>query len=175
MKKKQQVDAIIALITILIGIIVLILPLIKTPNIKWLIIIIFSLYAILSIIQFILTKESKDYESISSAISSIIVIITSIFVNPSLSAKNLALLIMIWTIFMSLTKLKKADYYHDRRDRMWKYSILNLGLFILTGILSSINLSYGLESQVVILGFFVFVNGILELFEPIIKTLIAHS
>ena len=101
MKKKQQVDAIIALITILIGIIVLILPLIKTPNIKWLIIIIFSLYAILSIIQFILTKESKDYESISSAISSIIVIITSIFVNPSLSAKNLALLIMIWTIFFT--------------------------------------------------------------------------
>ena len=127
MKKKQQVDAIIALITILIGIIVLILPLIKTPNIKWLIIIIFSLYAILSIIQFILTKESKDYESISSAISSIIVIITSIFVNPSLSAKNLALLIMIWTIFMSLTKLKKAESLLVDTNLFIKEIVIKLG------------------------------------------------
>jgi uncharacterized membrane protein HdeD (DUF308 family) len=76
---------------------------------------------------------------------------------------------------MSLTKLKKADYYHDRRDRMWKYSATNLGLFLLTGLLASINLAYGLETQIIVLGFFILINGILELFEPIIKTLIAHS
>ena len=58
---------------------------------------------------------------------------------------------------------------------MWKYSLSNLGLFILTGLLASISLAYGPESQILVLGFFMIINGILELFEPITKTLIAHS
>lgn len=175
MKKKQKIDAIIALITIIIGIIILILPLIGIKKIKWISFIIFSSYSLLSFIQFFLTLDSKDYEGLYSGIASLVVVITHIFFNPADSPKVLAMLMMTWIILMSLTKLKKADYYHDRKDRMWKYSVINLGLFIMTGILSSINLAYGVETQIIVLGFFMLINGILELFEPIIKTLIAHS
>lgn len=175
MKKKQKVDTIIALIAILIGIIILILPLIGIKELKWISLIIFSSYSILSFIQFFLTLDSKDYEGLYSGISSLIVVIAHLFFNPANSPKVLAMLMMTWIILMSLTKLKKSDYYHDRKDRMWKYSAINLGLFIITGILASINLAYGVETQIIVLGFFMFINGILELFEPITKTLIAHS
>lgn len=175
MKKKQKIDTIIALITILIGIVLLTLPLTKVIDLKWISLTIFSLYAILSFIQFFLTLDSKDYEGLHSGIASLIVVIAHFFFDPGASPRIMSMLLMTWTILMSLTKLKKADYYHDRNDRMWKYSVMNLGIFIITGILASINLPYGLESQIIVLGFFMLVNGILELFEPILKTLIAHS
>ena len=76
---------------------------------------------------------------------------------------------------MSLAKLKKMDYYHDKKDRMWKIRFINLGLFIITGILTSINLAYPNSVQVLIIGYFLLTHGILELFDPIVKTLIAHS
>lgn len=175
MKKKQKVDTIIALISILMGTILLILPLIGITKLKWISLIVFSVYTIISIIQFILTKDSKDYEGLHSAGASLVIVIAHFFFDPSESPRILAMLMMAWIILMSLTKLKKADYYHDRKDRMWKYSAANLGLFIITGILASINLAYGTETQIIVLGFFMFINGILELFEPIVKTLIAHS
>lgn len=175
MKKKQKIDMYIALFLIFIGVILLLMPILGVTNLKWLSIGIFSLYTVLNIIQFLLTKESKDYEGIHTAIASLIVLIASIIFNPQNSPRTLAMLLMIWIVLMSLTKLKKADYYHDRKDRMWKYSALNLGLFILSGILTSINLAYSNEVQIIILGFFMLIHGILELFEPITKTLIAHS
>ena len=41
--------------------------------------------------------------------------------------------------------------------------------------ITSINLYYEPNVQVIVIGFFFLVNGILELIEPIVKTLIAHS
>jgi uncharacterized membrane protein HdeD (DUF308 family) len=175
MEKKQKIDTIIALISILIGVVLIILPLISITPITKISICVFGTYTIISSIQFILTMKSKDYEGLYSAISSFMIVMAHFFWNPSESPKILALFLMAWILLMSLTKLKKADYYHDKNDRMWKYSLANLALFILTGILASISLAYGTETQILVLGFFMIINGILELFEPITKTLIAHS
>ncbi|MDE5889184.1 MAG: hypothetical protein K2H20_04100 [Bacilli bacterium] len=175
MKKKQKVDMGIAVFLILIGVILLILPLFNIDNIKWLNTGIFALYTILNSIQFILTKESKDYEGLHSALASVIVLIANIVITPIDSPKTLAMLLMAWIIFMSLAKLKKMDYYHDRRDRMWKIRAFNLSLFILAGVLASINLAYDGVVQVLVIGFFMLIHGILELFDPVVKTLIAHS
>lgn len=175
MKKKQKVDMGIAIFLILIGVILLILPLFNISNIKWLNTGIFSLYTILNLIQFILTKESKDYEGLHSAIGSLIVLIANLLIRPINNPKTLSMLLMTWIIFMSLAKLKKMDYYHDRRDRMWKIRAFNLSLFILAGVLTCINLAYEGVVQVLVIGFFMLIHGILELFDPIVKTLIAHS
>ncbi len=175
MKFKQKVDTTIALLLILIGIVLLVLPIFNITNIKYLSIAIFTLYTILNLVQFILTKKSKDYEGLHSAIGSFIVVIASIVTSPESQPKTLAMLLMTWIIFMSLAKLKKMDYYHDKNDRMWKIRFLNLSLFIITGILTCINLAYTSAVQVLIVGFFMLVHGILELFDPIVKTLIAHS
>lgn len=175
MKEKQKIDLVCALILILLGIALLVMPLLNITSIKWLSIGIFAAYTVIHLVQFILTIQSKDYEGLHSAIASIVALVATILWNPTGIPKRLAMILMLWIILMSLTKLKKSDYYHDRKDRMWKYSATNLALFILTGILASINLAYSSDVQILVLGFFMLINGILELFEPIVKTLIAHS
>lgn len=175
MKPKQKIDTIIATISIIMGGIILILPALKITSLKWISLATFSIYALISLIQFILTKSSKDYEGLHSFLSSLVIVIAHFIWDPSSNPKVLALFLIAWIMLMSLTKLKKADFYHDRRDRMWKYSTLNLSLFILVGLLSSISLAYGTETEIIVLGFFMLTNGILELLEPVAKDLIAHS
>ena len=64
MKFKQKVDTIIAICLILIGVVLLVLPVFNITNIKYLSIGIFALYTVLNLIQFILTRKSKDYEGL---------------------------------------------------------------------------------------------------------------
>lgn len=175
MKYKQKVETLTSLVLILIGTILLLCPLYKITDIKWINLIIFLSYAIINLLKFILTYKSKDYEGLFTCLASIVAAITSIVLKSEKSAINLSLTLMIWIILLSLIKLKKADYYHDRRDRMWKLNILMLGIFILCGLLTSINLYYEADVQVIVIGFFFMINGILEMFDPIVKTLITHA
>ncbi len=175
MKQKQKVDMVIALCLVFIGVLLLVLPIMGITNIYHLMIFIFSSYSLLNLLQFILTRTSKDYESIYSAIISLVTLLMCFIFDPTSQTRILALILMTWISFMSLAKLKKIDYYHDRNDRMWKIRVFNLSFFLLTGILTSINLAYSSDVQVLVIGFFMLIHGILELFDPIVKTLIAHS
>lgn len=175
MKRKQKIDFIIACILTGIGVVLLCLPLMKINNINFVLNIVFIAYIVLNIIRFILTKESKDVQSLLNIIATLIALIINLIYHPYKTPRTLAIFIMTWILLMSISKLKKADYYHDRRDRMWKISCLNLVLFIVTGILVSINLAYSASVQILMFGFFILINGILEIFDPIVKILIAHS
>jgi uncharacterized membrane protein HdeD (DUF308 family) len=175
MKYKQKIDIIVALFLVLFGSIILVLPLFNITNIKAIGIIIFSIYTVLNIAQYILTYKSKDIEGVISAIASVVALIVTIVTKPQNDPRTLAMILMTWVIIMSIAKLHKADYYHDRRDRMWKVRVLNLGIFIIAGILTSINLAYTGEVQIIVVGFFLFIHGIVELFDPVTKYLIAHS
>lgn len=174
MKNKQKVDTLIALSLILTSIILLILPIYKITNINNLMIFVFSSYTIFNLIQFIFTYKSKDYESLFSAIASLFTLVLNIIFEMAASPRTLALILMCWIALMSLAKLKKIDYYHDRKDRMWQIRVFNLLFFILAGILTSINLAYSGEVQIIVIGFFMLIHGILELFDPVVKTLLAH-
>ena len=48
----------------------------------------------------------------------------------------------------------------------WIIKVVSLVLFIVAGLLTSINL-YNVDFQVLVLGFFFLIHGILELFEPL--------
>lgn len=175
MKKKQKVDFTIAIILILIGICLLLIPLLKLTNIKITFISIMSLYSLLNLIQFVLTRKSKDYEGLYTMCASIIVLIVSIILKVGNSELSLALSLMIWVILMSITKLIKTDYYEDRNDKMWKLKVLTLILFIITGLLTSINLYYEPQVQTLIIGFFFFIHGILEIIDPMVKYLLQRK
>ena len=175
MKYKQKVDLGASIFLILVGTIMLILPLFQVDNVKVIINVIFTLYTIMYVVKYILCRKSKDYEGIHCALASLVILLANIFLNPTNSPRNLAILIMVWVIFMSMAKLKKMDYYHDRRDRMWKVRTFILILFILSGVLTSINLEYTGVIQIIVIGFFMFIHGVLELFDPILKTLINKS
>ena len=175
MKYKQKVDLIIALILLLIGIVLILLPIYVVPNMSIIIRILFASYAIINLVQYILTRKSKDYEGLHTCIVSIICLIATFIFDVTATAKTLAMTLMLWTTLMSLVKLKKVDYYHDRKDRMWKLALFTLILFVLCGIATSISLTYASSVQTIVIGYYMIINAIIELFEPIVKTLIAHA
>lgn len=174
MKKKQQVDLIVGLLLTLYAVIVILLPLFHVSDIRLILLTTFLYYTIINVVRFIVLRKTKDFEGLHYAISSIGMLIATLLVKEG-SPYKVSLLLFAWIALNSLAKLKKADYYHDRKDRMWKFGLLDLGLFLLTGVLASINLAYPGEVQILVVGFFLFTNGILEIFDPIIKSLIAHS
>lgn len=168
MKPKQKVDIASSIIFILMGSFLLLCPLIQFTNLNVLFIIAMSCYAITSFGKFLLTKEYRDYEGLLSALSSLLIGSTALFYHINDNPANLALLLFGWIILESFIKLKKADYYHDRKSNLWILEISFLVLFILMGILTSINLDYENDTKVLLLGYFFFTHGILEFIDPII-------
>ncbi len=167
MKRKQLVDLIIAIFLILTGCSLLVFPLVNFLNVKNIFLGVLIIYAILNFIKFLLTFKSKDYEGLLTFLASVVTMIVALKVDISLKPWNLAITLFVWIIMMSLIKLKKSDYYNDRNSKMWIIKIANLILFIVAGILATINLYYTVDIQILVLGFFFFINGILELVDPL--------
>ena len=171
MKKKQIVDLITAASLIIVGSLLLICPPLKIINVKYVFIGVLAYYGLMNLTQFILTADSKDYEGLFTMFASIIVLVILGFLDVTSNPLNLALTLFLWIILMSVIKLKKTDYYHDRHKRIWILKIITLVLFIITGLLSVINLYYDATVQILVLGYFYFIHGILELVDPIINYL----
>ena len=76
---------------------------------------------------------------------------------------------MIWMGLMSLIKLKKADFYHDRENKMWILRLLILFIFIASGLLTSINLFYDNSVQILLIGYFFLVNSILDTVSSLVE------
>lgn len=175
MKRKQIVDLITAIMLVLFGSIMLLLPILKVFCVKYIFISVLTLYGVMNLIQFILTKDSKDYEGLFTMIASIITILLIAFIEVDNSPMNLALVLFVWIGLMSLIKLKKADYYHDRHKNIWILKMVLLVIFILSGLLSVINLYYEPQVQILILGFFYFLHGIIEMIDPLVNYLISKN
>ena len=175
MKRKQIVDFIIAITLIVAGSVVLTFPLLKVVNVKYIFMGVLSFYGIMNLIQFILTKKDKDYEGLLTMIASILTLLLLGFLEVDNNPLNLALSLFVWIVLMSLVKLKKCDYYHDRHKPIWILRIVTLILFVLSGLLTVINLYYEAEVQVLVLGFFYFVHGILELVDPVTNYLLGKK
>lgn len=167
MNKKQKVELIIATFLIIMGSLLLIFPLFHFIKVKLIFTSILGIYAILNFIKFLFVKQTKDYEGLFVTLASLIVIILASFLDIESIPWYLALTLFIWIIFMSLIKLKKADYYNDRKNKAWILEIITLILFILSGLLTTINLYYENDIQILVLGYFYLIHGILELVDPI--------
>ncbi len=167
MNKKQKVELIIATFLIIIGSLLLIFPLFHFIQVKLIFTSVLGIYAILNFIKFLFVKQTKDYEGLFATLASLIVIILASFLDIESIPWYLALTLFIWIIFMSLIKLKKADYYNDRKNKAWILEIITLILFILSGLLTTINLYYENDIQILLLGYFYLIHGILELVDPI--------
>jgi len=168
-KNKKKVDLFSAIFLIIIGVILLLFPLFDVTNIKWIFFGIMLCYAMVHFIQFFLTKKEKDYEGLFTALVSLVVGVVGIVFNFYVTPLKIAISLMVWVALLSLIKLKKADYYHDKKNSMWKIQSGILIMFITVGILTSVNLYYGESIQVLILGFFFFTHGIIELIDPVVQ------
>ena len=174
MKKKEIVDLIVAVSLIIVGSLILTFPLLKIVNVRYIFIGVLAYYGILNLTQYILTSKDKDVEGLFTMLASIIAMLLLGLLDVENEPVNLALVLFVWIIMMSLIKLKKCDYYHDRHKKIYILKIVTLVLFILIGLLATINLYYEKEVQVLVLGFFYFIHGILELVDPITKYLLSR-
>lgn len=168
MNRKQIVELVIAAFLIICGSVILLFPLFHFVKVKWIFLGVIGVYVILNIVKFIFSYKSKDYEGLFSAIASIIVFIIAWNLDIAKVPWYLALCLLIWIILLSLIKLKKSDYYNDRKNKMWVMEVITLMLFILSGLLTTMNLYYENDIQVLILGYFFFIHGMLELFDPLV-------
>ena len=167
MNRKQIVDVSIAVFLIICGSLLLVLPLFHYIKIKTVFMGIFAIYSIINLIQYILTFKSKDIEGLLTFFASIVTLVIAWRLDIERVPWYLALTLFIWIIMMSLIKLKKADYYNDRRNSVWILKIITLVLFILCGLLATINLYYSADVQILVLGFFFLIHGVLELLDPL--------
>ncbi len=167
MEKRTKVEFIVAWILIALGAIITILPIFNVTDVKSVFILIVLFYGIIHLFKNLIILKYYEYSGFSTTIACICVLVFILFFDINESPWNLALMLFLWVIMMSIIKLKECDYYHDHRNNMWLLNIINLLLFIICGILSSINLYYTGDIQVLVLGFFFLINGILELMDPL--------
>ena len=170
MKTKQKVDIVIDSFLVIVGIIVIALAIFKSSEVKLVFVNVMFAYALLNIVQFLLTKESKDFEGLYTFIASLLVGISALYFD--FNTQVLSTCIMSWTTIMAVIKFIKTDYYNDRKDKMYKLRIITLILFIVVGFLAALSLNYSDNVKVLILGYFFLINGILELIDPVAKYLI---
>lgn len=166
MNEKTKIDFITSLILIICSSIIMLLPILNFTNVFVILLIILGIYIISNLINYLLVKKSKDGEGLYTALASLLCVILLFILDVS-KPVNLAVILLIWTFGMSLVKLKKADYYHDRENRLWFMHIISLFIFILIGVLTTINLYYSSDVQILMLGNFFFINGILDVVDPL--------
>lgn len=175
MERRTLTEFITAWVLILCSCIVLILPIFNITNVKNVFILIISTYGISHLLKNFTIVKSKDYSGFMTAFNSVIILACMLFLDINDSPWNLALLLFVWIILMSLTKLKESDYYHDRQNKLLKLNVFNLLLFILVGILTTVNLYYTSDIQILVLGFFFLIHGILELMDPLVAYIISKN
>ena len=167
MNKKEITDFIIGLLLLALASIIILLPTFKITNIRNILLTIFSFYTIFKLTGFILILKDKDYENLFTSFVSFLALLTSILID--LTTKNIVIILMIWMGLMSLIKLKKADFYHDRENKMWIIRVLILFIFLASGLLTGINLFYDSNVQTLLIGYFFLINGILDTISPLVE------
>lgn len=168
MDRRTLVEFVAAWVLVLLGGLITLLPIFNASDVKCIFIVIISVYGIVHLLKNIYILKTKEYSSFYITGASVITLILLNFFDISDSPWNLALVLFIWVIMVSLIKLKECDYYHDNKSYLWILNIVNLILFILTGVLTAVNLYYTGDIQILVLGFFFLINGILELMDPIV-------
>ena len=173
--KKNKINLICSAILLLVGLAMFILPWIKILDPVKILYVVFSIYALVKLVEYFLTRNGSDLENLYTAIASALAAISGFrFINyePRIV---LSMTLASWVAVMSIIKLIKLDYYHDRENGMLYVNLITFSLFILLGLLTSINLYFNETVQYIMLAFFFVVNGLLMLAENGIRILVTSK
>ena len=173
--KKNKINLICSAILLLVGLAMFILPWIKILDPVKILYVVFSIYALVKLVEYFLTRNGSDLENLYTAIASALAAISGFrFINyePTIV---LSMTLVSWVAVMSIIKLIKLDYYHDRENGMLYVNLITFSLFILLGLLTSINLYFNETVQYIMLAFFFVVNGLLMLAENGIRILVTSK
>lgn len=175
-KLRDKTNIIVSFVLLLMGILMLIVPFLGFMEPNMLLYVVFSIYALIKIIEIIIVKNStNDYEDIFTAIACALAAVSGFkFINYD-SPMVLSITLASWVGIMSIIKLIKLDYYHDRENGMFYVNLVTFSMFLLLGLLTSINLYFNETVQILMLGFFFVINGLLNLAEDGIRILVSRN
>lgn len=173
--KKNKINLICSAILLLVGLAMFILPWIKILDPVKILYIVYSIYALVKLVEYFLTRNGSDLENLYTAIASALAAISGFrFINYE-PTMVLSMTLASWVAVMAIIKLIKLDYYHDRENGMLYVNLITFSLFILLGLLTSINLYFNETVQYIMLAFFFVVNGLLMLAENGIRILVTSK
>jgi uncharacterized membrane protein HdeD (DUF308 family) len=162
-KIKNHINLISSSILIVLGILLIIFPWFYEEQPAKLLYVLFAIYGGNKIIEYILTRNGTDHENLYTAIACILASVSGFkFGGYTNQPMVLSITLMSWVGIMSIIKLIKLDYYHDRENGMFYVNLITFSLFLLLGLLTSINLYFSETVQTLMMGFFFTVNGILQ-------------
>ena len=174
-KSRDKINLIISGLLILIGIFMLVVPFLGFMEPTTLLYVVFSTYSLIKIIEIIITPKSTDHEDLYTAIACALAAISGFKFGALEPSMVLSLTLVSWVGIMSIIKLIKLDYYHDRENGMFYVNLVTFSLFLLLGLLTSINLYYSATVQTLMLGFFFVINGLLNLAEDAIRIFVTKN
>ncbi len=144
---------------------------ISFSNIKVFISLFFLFYGLFHLLAYLIDTKEKEYSNLWLVFIGLVLAILSFYWIDFSISKSFAFLILGFSFFVSIVKLKKADYFHDRKSKFWMFVVSELLLFLLFSILTSLHFFYEESVLIIVLGFYVFGVGIFEFFESFILLL----
>ncbi len=168
-KFKNCLNIGISIILVFMGIFLLIFPWFGETRPGKLLYLLYVIYGGIKIIEYIFTRHEKDYEDLYTGIACILAAASGFKFWMYSSAMVLSLTLAAWVGIMAIIKLIKLDYYHDRGNKMFYVNLITFSVFLLVGLLTSVNLYFEAAIQTIMLGLFFLVNGILNLIEDGIR------
>ncbi len=169
--KYLKKDVGLASLIILNGVFLLLCPILKITDFNVLLIGTFLLISGVYLVRFLINMKNNFYLMALNGLVSLGMIFALILTEASSNPKMLAICLMFWIMFMALIKLKNADIFHDKKNKLWLIDIIFMILFIIIGILTCINFLYSNETSILIFGYFIFIVGTFDLITIIINYL----
>ena len=174
-KLRDKTNLIISGVLVLLGILMLGVSFLKFLEPNSILYVTFSIYSLIKIIEVIISGKVGDNEDIYTAIACALAAISGFKFMDYDTPMVLGITLAAWVGIMSIIKLIKLDYYHDRENGMFYVNLVTFSLFILIGLLTSINLYFSETVQILMLGFFFIINGLLNLAEDAIRILVSRN
>lgn len=168
-KFKNCLNIGVSIILVFMGIFLLIFPWFGETRPSRLLYLLYTVYGGIKIIEYIFTRSDKDYEDLYTGIACILAAASGFKFWMYSSAMVLSLTLVSWIGIMAIIKLIKLDFYHDRSNKMFYVNLITFSVFLLAGLLTSVNLYFEEAIQTIMLGLFFLVNGMLNLIEDGIR------
>ena len=174
-KLRDKTNLIVSSVLVLLGILMLGVSFLKFLEPNSILYVTFSIYSLIKIIEVIISGKVGDNEDIYTAIACALAAISGFKFMDYDTPMVLGITLAAWVGIMSIIKLIKLDYYHDRENGMFYVNLVTFSLFILIGLLTSINLYFSETVQILMLGFFFVINGLLNLAEDAIRIFVSRN
>ena len=169
LKEKNIIASIIcAFLLFLLSIFILCCPVLHIRDFSFVYPLFFGVYALTELVLFALSYHRKEYSNFISFLISFILFVMGFLMNLTESPRSIAISLLVFVLVNALAKLKRADYYHDRKSRLWSIEMTMLVMFIITGVVSSMNFAWGVEAQILTLGFFALICSIFKVVELLV-------